>query len=87
VALVGVLGFTSTLVGVSMQSAVQLALPDAFRGRVMSLWTMVGIGASALGAIGLGAAADRIGLGTTLTLAGCAGAASVAIFLVTGRHI
>jgi hypothetical protein len=64
---------------------VQLALPDAFRGRVMSLWTMVGIGAAAIGAIAIGAAADRIGMGAALTTAGLAGLAGSAPLVLRRR--
>jgi len=85
VAVVGALGFCSTLVGVSLQSAVQLVLPDALRGRVMSLWTMVGIGAAAIGAIAIGAAADRIGMGAALTAAGLAGLAASAPLVLRRR--
>jgi MFS family permease len=85
IAIVAALGFCSTLVGVSLQSAVQLALPDALRGRVMSLWTMVGIGAAAIGAIAIGAAADRIGMATALTAAGLAGVAASAPLVLRRR--
>jgi MFS family permease len=81
-ALVALLGLAGTLVGVSLQSAVQLVLTDAYRGRVMSLWSMVAIGAAALGAIGLGALADAVGLGPALTAAGVAGLAASALFLL-----
>ena len=56
-------GFCATWVGVSMQAAIQSDLPDSYRGRVMSLWVMTGIGGSALGALLLGALADVLGLG------------------------
>lgn len=85
-ALVAGLGFTSTLVGVSLQSAVQLVLPDAYRGRVMSLWTMVGIGAAAVGAVAIGAVADRIGLGTALTASGLAGLVATAAVMLRRRR-
>ena len=68
------MGFTGAMVGIGYQSTVQMTLEDGFRGRVMSLWTVVGIGGAALGAIGLGALVDVIGLQSTL-----AGAASVGI--------
>ena len=62
------LGGCGAMVGVSMQSALQLSLEDAYRGRVMSLWVMTGIGCAALGALLIGALADRFGLawGTVL---------------------
>ena len=56
------LGFAGTLSGISLQTAIQIELEDNFRGRVMSLWTMAGIGGSAAGAIALGALTDYLGV-------------------------
>ena len=73
------LGFSSTLSGISIQTAIQIDLDDSLRGRVMSLWTMVGIGATAMGAIALGGLADYIGF----TLAFGAGSALGIVVLAT----
>ncbi|WP_233416700.1 MFS transporter [Halovulum marinum] len=62
VAAVAALGGAGTVLGVSVQSALQQALADGYRGRVMSLWVMTGIGGSALGALLLGGLADALGL-------------------------
>ena len=64
------LGFAGTLAGISVQTAIQIDLDDDFRGRVMSLWTMVSIGATATGAIILGGLADHIGISLAFNLAG-----------------
>ena len=64
------LGFAGTLAGISVQTAIQIDLDDDFRGRVMSLWTMVSIGATATGAIILGGLADHIGISLAFSLAG-----------------
>ena len=64
------LGFSGTLAGISVQTAIQIDLDDDFRGRVMSLWTMVSIGATATGAIILGGLADHIGISLAFSLAG-----------------
>lgn len=77
VALVTALGLCGTLVGVGLQSSIQLVLPDAFRARVMSLWTMVTIGGSALGSILLGTLIDVLGMQMALT--GAAGGALVGL--------
>ncbi|MGJ8584006.1 MAG: MFS transporter [Marinosulfonomonas sp.] len=61
------IGFCGTMAGITMQTAIQLELDDDIRGRVMSLWGMVGIGAAALGAIGLGFLADQFGVSAGLT--------------------
>ena len=73
------LGFSSTLSGISIQTAIQIDLDDSLRGRVMSLWTMVGIGATAMGAIALGGLADYIGF----TLAFGVGSALGIVVLAT----
>lgn len=69
----GVAGFTSTFCGVGLQAAMQDALPDALRGRVMSLWVVVGIGAVAVGSGAIGWLAAVFGLPATLVGAGLLG--------------
>jgi hypothetical protein len=54
-------GFTATWCGVSLQAAIQTDLPDAYRGRVMSLWTVVGFGTVAIGAGLIGGLAELVG--------------------------
>lgn len=56
-----VLSMAMTIAGIGSQALAQLSTPDALRGRVMSLWVMVTMGAPALGALALGPAADRLG--------------------------
>lgn len=82
---VGLTGLTSTWCGVSLQSAIQSGLPDAYRGRVMSLWVVVGFGTVAVGAIGIGAAADVIGIGYALAIAGALGTLAMAFVGVRAR--
>lgn len=68
--IVGGLAFVTTLVAISMQTAIQLSLQDDMRGRVMSLWAVVAAGGSALGAGLLGLLAEAFGFGATLFAAG-----------------
>lgn len=82
---VGLTGLTSTWCGVSLQSAIQSGLPDAYRGRVMSLWVVVGFGTVAVGAIGIGATADVIGIGYALAIAGALGMLAMAFVGVRAR--
>ena len=70
---VALLGFVSTYSAVSMQTAIQIDLDDDLRGRVMSLWIMVSIGAAALGALIMGGLADYLGYSLTLSLTGIIG--------------
>lgn len=65
--LVACLGFAATMTGVSMQTAIQIDLEDDLRGRVMSLWVLVGIGLAACGALFVGILADLAGLSFALS--------------------
>ncbi|MDB2423874.1 MFS transporter [Paracoccaceae bacterium] len=76
------LGFAGTLAGISVQTAIQIDLVDDFRGRVMSLWTMVSIGATATGAIILGGLADHIGISLAFSLAGGLGTVLLATTII-----
>jgi MFS family permease len=76
-ATVAALGTCGTLVGIGLQTTIQLVLPDAYRGRVMSLWVLVGVGGAAVGALGLGALIDLAGPRGALTAAGLAGAGAL----------
>lgn len=77
------LGASGAVVGVAMQSSLQLTLEDRYRGRVMSLWVMTGIGSAALGAVLIGALSDLVGLplGTVLVYG-----AGLALFGAVSRH-
>jgi len=78
VGVVMLLGGSVTLLAISLQSLVQMAIDDHFRGRVMGLWTTVSIGSGALGAVLMGMLIDRIGVAPAqatigLVLAGLSG--------------
>jgi MFS family permease len=78
--LVAICGFCGTMIGINMQATIQLTVDDNFRGRVMSLWMVTGIGTSALGALLLGTFADLIGLAQTLVGGGLIGLVLVVAF-------
>ena len=73
--LVGLLSLITTIAGTTSQALAQLLVDDAYRGRVLSLWTMLAMGAPALGAVVVGALAQTWGFGTVATLVALAGAA------------
>jgi len=74
------LSVATTVAGTGCQTLIQLStLPD-FRGRVMSVWTMLAMGAPALGAAVLGAGADGFGFDWVSTVAGILGMCLVAVF-------
>jgi MFS family permease len=75
------LGFSGTLSGISLQSAIQMELEDSLRGRVMSLWTMAAIGGTALGAVFLGGFTDYLGVVPALVLTGSLGCLLLVILL------
>ena len=78
-------GFAATYVGISLQAAIQTNLPDDFRGRVMSLWTVVGFGTVAFGAFGIGGLAELFGIGAALATVGGLGCVAVAAIFVSMR--
>ena len=84
---VACLGFTNTVSAISIQTAIQIDLNDSLRGRVMSLWIMVSMGAVAIGAFIMGGLADYIGLPIALGLAGGLGSLVVVIFLIKRPNI
>lgn len=82
VILIGGLGFTSTLVGVNFQAAVQMQLDDDIRGRVMSLWMTVAVGGTALGALAVGVLIEYVGFTAALSGIGIGSIVGFAALLV-----
>lgn len=64
--LVMVIGMITTMVGTGCQALAQLRVDDSFRGRVLSLWTVLAMGTPAAGAFVLGALADAFGFAASL---------------------
>ena len=86
VAAVALLGAVVTLLAISLQSTVQMAIEDQYRGRVMGLWTTISIGSGALGAVLMGVLVDLAGVSAAQLMigAGLAGA-SAAVLLKSKR--
>jgi len=61
-ALTLVLGAGMVITGVGLQSTLQLAVPEKFRGRVLSLYSICFMGGPALGTLSMGALAEVFGL-------------------------
>lgn len=72
-----ILGAAGTWFGVSMQQIIQSDLPDDMRGRVMSIWVVVGLGSTALGAWLIGALSGVLGLPVAFVGIALAGAVSI----------
>jgi MFS family permease len=60
------LSMTMTMIGTSCQALIQLNVDESFRGRVLSIWTVVSMGVPAFGAFMMGATADMLGFGPVL---------------------
>lgn len=54
-------GFCAVSFFVTINTAIQLAIPNAFRGRVLSLYTLLLMGLNPFGALLLGSLAERVG--------------------------
>lgn len=80
------LSVTMTIAGTGCQAMAQLAVDEQYRGRVLSLWTVITMGTPALGAFALGALADQFGF--PLILAIMASLVIVGLlWLAPGRHL
>jgi predicted MFS family arabinose efflux permease len=75
---VGLVSLCTTTIGTGNQALAQLMVAEAYRGRVMSLWTVVAMGTPAIGAMLVGGLADQFGF--PLALAGCAAVALAVVF-------
>jgi MFS family permease len=69
------------------QTLVQSALDDSVRGRVFSLYTVIFTSAPALGALTIGYAADRVGLGLPVVSAAVIGLAASAAILAYRKRL
>jgi MFS family permease len=81
-ALMGLIGFSMVLFFVNTNTMIQNEVPDAFRGRVMSLFTLTFLGLTPLGALALGWIAERIGTPDALAIYGLITGA-LALYILT----
>lgn len=81
------LSLCMTVIGTGCQTAIQLSVADDFRGRVMSLWTVITMGMPALGAIGFGALADGLGAATVLLMFAAGAAFATAMLHIWRRSV
>lgn len=66
--LILLLSITMTIAGTGCQAMAQLTVDETYRGRVLSLWTVITMGMPALGAFGIGALADLFGFPVVLAV-------------------
>ena len=78
----GVFGFAFVLFFVNLNTMIQIVVPDGYRGRVMSLFTLTFLGLTPISALLIGALANVIGTPVTLALTGLInGSLALAILL------
>ncbi len=85
--LVGAVSLITTVAGTSNQALAQLLVDEDYRGRVLSLWTMIAMGAPAAGALVMGWLADRLPFAWVLTGFGLCALIAVAALSLRGQGI
>ena len=65
---IALISLCTTTIGTGCQALTQLMVDEDYRGRVLSLWTVVAMGTPALGAVLVGSAADRAGFPITFAV-------------------
>ncbi|MAI07033.1 MAG: hypothetical protein CBC47_07890 [Alphaproteobacteria bacterium TMED87] len=68
--LLGISGFTQACTGTGTQTLIQSFVPDSLRGRVMSVWLVIGRGGPAFGALVIGIVAEFIGFPLPIMIGG-----------------
>jgi predicted MFS family arabinose efflux permease len=67
-ALVMLTSMITTMVGTSSQALAQLLVAEEYRGRVLSIWAVLAMGAPAIGTLLMGAMADILGFPAVLAI-------------------
>ncbi|MFN8518206.1 MAG: MFS transporter [Chloroflexota bacterium] len=83
-ALLALVGWSTVAIGATTNTMIQLAVPDALRGRVMSVYTTVFAGATPIGSLLMGSLASRAGVTATMAFAGIVTVAFTAFVAVWG---
>jgi MFS family permease len=78
-------GFAGTIVMAGCNTALQLLAPDALRGRVMSLYTLLSGGVFPLGAFWVGFVSEHWGVPRAFLVNGILGLVALLVLLVMGR--
>lgn len=86
-ALLAVSGFTQACTGTGTQTLIQSSVTDRLRGRVMSVWLVIGRGGPALGAMVMGTLAELVGFGPPLLTGALVTFLAAAIVLPRRRKI
>src|SRR5712692_2975242 len=84
--LLALTGFTGIVVVAACNTSLQLAAPDALRGRIMSLYTLVSGGIFPVSAFFVGAVSEAAGVSRAFAVNGLLGLAALALLLSVGRR-
>jgi predicted MFS family arabinose efflux permease len=85
-ALLVVVGFSQIMFQASCNSMLQVTVPDALRGRIMSLYALVFAGVTPLGSLLVGTVAETLGTPAACAIGGTGGVLSVAVLTWLWRH-
>jgi MFS family permease len=80
-----VIGFAQIVFQASCNTMLQVTVPDALRGRIMSLYALVFAGATPLGSLAVGVIAEHLGTPAACALGGAGGLVSVAVLSMMWR--
>jgi MFS family permease len=80
-----VIGFSQIVFQASCNTLLQLSAPDALRGRIMSLYTLVFAGVNPFGSLAVGWMAERFGVPAACIAGGTGGFLSVAVLTMLWR--
>ena len=83
----GVTGFAGTLVTAGTNTSLQLRAPDALRGRVMSLYTLLSGGVFPIGAFWVGFVAEHWGIHRSFFVNGVAGLLALGALVLWRRSV
>lgn len=83
----GLFGASLVLFFVNTNTMIQLVVPDNYRGRVMSLFTLTFVGLTPLSALFIGALANVIGTPTMLTIIGSINGGLALVILMRWRGV
>jgi predicted MFS family arabinose efflux permease len=86
VVLLVAIGFTGTLVMAGCNTSLQLAAPDALRGRIMSLYTLLSCGIFPIGAFFVGAVSEAAGVSRAFAINGALGLIALTLHIVLRRR-
>ena len=84
--LLAVVGFTATLTAIGCNTSLQLAAPDALRGRIMSLYTVLSGGIFPVSAFFVGAISEAAGVSRAFAVNGLLGLAALALLVSLRRR-